>query len=153
MHLFGQKIHFIFVTFTTHLIACWFCTASTVQHPCFHFFTVHDIFCLAECTHTDAGVLWHVPRQIIKSSAASNNTIMFMCVFLLWETLAERAQSRTGDSAYPHAVRSDWMRRLICISNQIIVLMPIRSITSGEHEDITTPTYSKWWRRFAWHTK
>lgn len=26
---------------------------------------------------------------------------------------------------------------------QIIVLMPIRSITSGEHEDITTPTYSK----------
>lgn len=43
---------------------------------------------------------------------------MFIYVFLLRETLEERAQSQTSDSAYPRAicVRSDWMRRLICIS-------------------------------------
>lgn len=106
--LFRKEVRFIFVAFffATHLTASWFCTASTVQHPCFHFFSAHDIFLRFVCAPTLMQACFDTfPRQIIKSSSASNNTIMFMCVcvFLLRETLAERAQSRTSDSANPHA--------------------------------------------------
>lgn len=66
----------------THLTASWFCTASTVQHPCFHFFpSARDIFLMFVCAPTLMRACFDTfPRQIIKSSSASNNTIMFTCV-------------------------------------------------------------------------
>lgn len=65
-------------------------------------------FCVAEvrlCTHTNAGMFWHVPRQIIKSSAASNNTIMFMCsVFIVADTSSKELQVEPLTGLTPHAV-------------------------------------------------
>lgn len=146
--LFRKEVRFIFVAFffATHLTASWFCTASTVQHPCFHFFSAHDIFLRFVCAPTLMQVCFDTfPRQIIKSSSASNNTIMFMCVcvFCCARHLQKELKVEPVTALTPMlrlCVCSDWIRRLICISNQIIALIPIRSITSGEHEDITTPT-------------
>lgn len=64
-----------------------------------------------------------IPPQIIPSSAASLTPLCLLVVLLLCETLMTRAQS---GSSRPRAVLSHRICSLICISNQIIVLMPIR---------------------------
>lgn len=134
--------------FLIHFTACWFCIESTVQQPCFPFHCTWHFLSGWGSTPTQACFDTFLNRLLNPLPPL----IILLCLcFYCGQTLAERAQSGNRWQRFtpPCAhVLSDWMHRLICISHQIIVLMPIRSITSGEHEDITTPTYCKWWRRF-----
>lgn len=146
LSLFRQQIDLIFCHFYFSFNCCWFCWlllyTTLIFSP-----TCHLLSLWGSCAPTLAPACCDTFPDRLLNPLQLLIIPLCLCFYCGRQWQKELRVRRL--TPYPRAVCAASHSFVLVI--QIIVLMPIRSITSGEHEDITTPTYSKW--MFAWHSK